>query len=653
MLNYQTLNEALFDNASDQRTVTYIEGRDDEQVITYAQLYERALAMLGRLQQLGLEPGDELIILTRSNPDFIDAFWGAVLGGIVPVPVAVGISDEHRAKLYKIFGKLQRPWLFTDADNLARLKKFAESHDMSGDYTWLEQRTLKLDELQGEPPAGKPHTPKAEDVAFIQFSSGSTSDPKGVVLTHRNILTNLNAIAEGAGYTEQDISLSWMPLTHDMGLIGFHLNMVACNMSQCLIPTDLFSRRPLIWWQKASEKKATVLCSPNFGYKHFLKALGDKKLDGVDLSHVRVLYNGAEPISVTLIEQFMDVMQEYGLRREVMFTVYGLAEATLAVAFPVQGEMYRAIHLDRHQLRLDDQVTYVDTTHPDAVSFAIEGQPVQDMQVKITDEKNRALKPNHIGDVQIKGPSVTAGYYLNEQANHAALTGDGWLNTGDQGLLTENNELVITGRTKEIIFANGLNYYPHDIEHIALQCDKLELGKVVAFGVRQPDQQEDELLIFILHRGDLNDFLGLSREVTHIINEQTGLDIAHMIPVKRIPKTTSGKLQRRLLGDDYLKGEYDEVLRELKQLDTAAHAGEDSDLSPTEQEVMSICHEVLKEKQLHLHDNFFDVGISSLALAEIHQRIDDKHPGLIDVVDLFEYQTIAEVSALIDQKKGS
>ncbi len=653
MLNYQTLNEALIGNASDQRTVTYIEGRDSEQVISYRQLHEQALRMLGRLQTAGLKAGDELIILTRSNPDFIAVFWGAVLGGIVPVPVAVGISDEHRSKLYKIFNKLERPWLFTDAENLERLKKFAEAHEMASDYAFVEQRTLLQDQLEQHYETGQPHTPQPDDVAFIQFSSGSTSDPKGVVLTHRNILTNLNAIAEGAGYTDTDISLSWMPLTHDMGLIGFHLNMVACNMSQCLIPTELFSRRPLIWWQKASEKQATVLCSPNFGYKHFLKALGDKKLDDIELSHVRVLYNGAEPISVTLIEQFLETMQDYGLRREVMFTVYGLAEATLAVAFPLQGEMYRAVHLDRHKLRLDDQITYVDTTHPDAVSFAIEGPPVRDMQIKITDEHNGTLPGNHIGDVQIKGPSVTAGYYRNEEANHAALTGDGWLNTGDQGFLTENNELVITGRTKEIIFANGLNYYPHDLENIALQCEQLELGKVVAFGVRQPNEQEDELLIFILYRGDFAEFLPLAREVTHIINEQTGLDIAHVIPVKRIPKTTSGKLQRRLLGDDYLKGEFDSVLQALQQQDNALHAGEDDDLNPTEREIKTICDEVLTDKPLHLHDNFFDVGISSLALAEIHQRIDDKHPGLIDVVDLFEYQTIAELAAFMDQKRAS
>ena len=650
MLSFTTLTEALEKNSNANRTVTYIEGKESEKAVTYAELYQRALGMLHHFQQRGLKPGDELIIFLRNNEKFIDAFWGALFGGIIPVPVAVGISEEHRSKLYKIFNKLQRPYIFTDQENLTRLKQFAFDNESKKEFELLNSKTVLVEDVSNLEMDGNIHKASPDDVAFIQFSSGSTSDPKGVVLTHKNILTNLNAIAEGANYTEDDVSLSWMPLTHDMGLIGFHLNMIACNMSQCLIPTDLFSRRPLLWLQKASEKKATVLCSPNFGYKHFLKALGNKKLEDVDLSQVRVCYNGAEPISVNLIEQFLETTAEYGFRREAMFTVYGLAEATLAVAFPKQGEDYRSICLDRHQLRMGNAVVEVPTEHADMVGFAVEGCPVKDIEIKITDENNQLLTDNHIGDVQIKGASVTGGYYLNEEANHAALTGDGWLNTGDQGFL-KNGELIITGRTKEIIFANGQNYYPHDIEHIALYSNKLELGKVVAFGQRQDEEQTDELLIFILHRGELGEFIALAKEVTHIINEQTGLEVNHVIPVKRIPKTTSGKIQRRLLGDAYAKGEYDEVIAEMERLNEVAHAGEDDEMTTTEQEVNQICIEVLKDKKLHLNDNFFDVGISSLALAEIHQRIDDVYPGLIDVVDLFEYQTIVEVSAFIDGKK--
>lgn len=650
MLNFDTLADALEQNNRSDRTVTYIEGKDVEKVVSYQQLHQRALGMLFHLQQRGLQAGDELIVLTRNNEKFIDAYWGAIFGGVVPVPVAVGISDEHRSKLYRIFSKLKNPYVYTDTDNLDRLKTFAHDNNRIDEFTHLRQRTLLIEEISDLDNKGSRHQSRPDDVAFIQFSSGSTSDPKGVVLTHRNITTNINAITIAANQTEDDISLSWMPLTHDMGLIGFHLNMIACNISQCLIPTDLFSRRPLLWLQKASEKKATVLCSPNFGYKHFLKALGSKKLENVDLSNVRMCYNGAEPISVNLIEQFLSTTAEYGFKREAMFTVYGLAEATLAVAFPEPGVSYRAVHVDRHKLRVDDEVSFVNADHADAVSFAVEGKMVMDVEVKITDRNNKTLPDNHIGDIQIKGLSVTQGYYLNEEANHAAFTGDGWLNVGDQGFLN-NSELVITGRTKEIIFANGQNYYPHDIEHIALHSDRLELGKVVAFGQRKDKEQVDELLIFILHRGDLTDFINLSKEVARIISEQSGLEVSHIIPVKRIPKTTSGKIQRRLLGDAYINGEYDDVLAEITKLDESSHAGKEDDMTATEQQISDICKEVLADKVLHLDDDFFEAGISSLALAEIHQRIDDIYPDLLDIVDLFEYQTIRQVAAFMDKKK--
>lgn len=652
MPRFETLIDALEQHATDDRSLTYIEGKEIEKTITFKELHQRALGMLHHFQQQRLKPGDELIIFLRNNEKFLDAFWGAILGGIVPVPVAVGISDEHRSKLYKIFNKLQRPFIFTDEENLQRLKKFADANDLTKEYERLQEKAVLVETISDLNKPGKKHLSQADDVAFIQFSSGSTSDPKGVVLTHRNLILNVLAKGAAGGYTRNDVSLSWMPLTHDMGLIGFHINMIVCFMHHCIMDTDLFSRRPLLWLQKVSEKKATVICSPNFGYKHFLKALGDKQLPDVDLSCVRIILNGAEPISTRLCDEFLERMSSCKLKHNSMLPVYGLAEATLAVSFPKWGQDYRAVHLDRHALRTGDKVTFLDASHQDAVSFPIVGFPVPDMEIRIGDIEGNVFDEDRVGSILIKGPTVTQGYYDDPQATRAVMTPDGWLDTGDLGFIT-NGELVITGRKKEIIFANGQNYYPHDIENIALQCDKLELGKVVAFGVRQPDAEEDELLIFILHRGDLTDFLDIAREVTHIINEQTGLQIAHVIPIKRIPKTTSGKLQRRLLGDDYLNGEYTAVLQKLQQQDDRAHAGEDDDLSPTEQEVKAVCDAVLKDKQLHLHDNFFDVGISSLALAEIHQRLDDRHPGLIDVVDLFEYQTIAEISAFMDEKKSA
>lgn len=650
MKKYSTLAETLVAESAGDRGITFIEGKQDHRQLSYADLYVRALMLLHDFQQTGVKSGDQMIILHKDNQSFIEGFWACLLGGIVPVPVAVGISDEHRAKLFRIFNKLERPHLYTFEENFGRLESFAEQHSLRESLQVVRNKTTISDQLKDHEQQGQPHAVNPEDIAFIQFSSGSTSEPKGVVLTHKNIVTNINAIFQRAKFTSDDIAFSWMPLTHDMGLIGFHLVFLYAGISQCSMPTELFSRRPLLWLEKVSEIGATVSSSPNFGYKHFLKALGNKKLEGVDLSRLRLIFNGAEPISVDLCDQFLDVMQAYNLPRESMYTVYGLAEATLAVALPEPGELYRAVYLDRHMIRAGDQVKYLTQSDADGVAYPIEGKPVENMEVKITDEKNSNLPSDHIGQVQIRGGSVTAGYYLDEEVNREALTGDGWLNTGDLGFLTNDGELVITGREKDIIFANGLNYYPHDIEAVALQLQELELGKVVAYGMRRPNADTDDLLMFILFRADLQDFIGIVRDVTRHINEQTGLQVNQVIPVNRIPKTTSGKLQRRLLADAYTNGEYDAAIAEIDKLLAAAHEQQSGDLSPTEARLKSICDELIKDKNVNIKDNLFEMGISSLTLMEIHQQIDDTWPGVVDITDLFDNQSIAEVSAFIDSK---
>ncbi len=642
-----TLVETLQQQADSDRTITYIEAADKEVIITYADLYERALHKLNALQQRGLTAGDECIIFLRSNETFIDIYWACILGGIIPVPIAVGISDEHRSKLFKIFEKLERPYLYTTEDNVERLQQYAEDNNLSAAYKTIKEKTLLVSEIESKE-KGEIHEPSPDDLAFIQFSSGSTSDPKGVMLTHKNIMTNINAIIKDGLYTDADISFSWMPLTHDMGLIGFHLNMLACRINQCLMATDLFSRRPLLWMQKVSDKKATVLCSPNFGYKHFLKSLSKKPLENIDLSCVRIIYNGAEPISIDLCDSFLDTMKDYGLKRETMFTVYGMAEATLAVSFPVPGEEYRAVHVDRHQLNMGEKIKFIDETSQDVLSFAIVGKPVLDCKVRIADKEN-ILADETVGSIQISGPNVTQGYYKNEEANHATITSDGWLDTGDLGFMYKD-ELIITGRAKDIIFANGLNYYPHDLEDLLLNIDGLELGKVVVFGVWNEKLQRDELIIFILYRADIKDFIILAKQASRVLNEQAGLDIDHVIPVKRIPKTTSGKVQRRILGDAYSNGDYVEVLSEIEKLTQSQKTTTDENLTPLQQELKTICDSVIEVGSLGVNDNFFESGISSLTLAEIHQQIDDRYPGQVDVVDLFEYQTIIELAEFMQEK---
>ena len=649
MSSFTTLIEALEQHSTDERSLTFIEGKETESTITFKQLHQRALGMLHHFQKLGLKPGDELIIFLRNNETFLYAFWGAIFGGIIPVPIAVGISDEHRSKLYKIYNKLQRPYIFTDGDNLERLKKYADENNLASDFAKLKETTVLAEKMTDLSQQGEKHNAQEDDVCFIQFSSGSTSDPKGVVLTHKNLVLNVLAKGAAGGYTKDDISLSWMPLTHDMGLIGFHINMIACYMHHSIMATDLFSRRPGLWLQKVSEKRATVICSPNFGFKHFLKALGDKEMSGMELSCVRVILNGAEPISTRLCDEFLERLAPYGLKHSSMFPVYGLAEATLAVAFPKWGQDYRAVHVDRHKLKVADKVTYLEEDTADTLSFPIVGFAVPDMNIRIGDLEGNAFAEDTIGSILISGPTVTQGYYYDEEATKAVMTPNGWLDTGDLGFM-HNDELVITGRSKEIIFAHGQNYYPHDLESILIHSESIELGKVAVYGLWEEKLQRDELLVFIIFRGDLKDFVPLAKKVSHTLNEQAGLEVDYVIPVNRIPKTTSGKFQRRILSDAFEKGEYDSVLKEIESLTQPHETTSDESLSPLQLELKEICNSVIEDHSLDVNDNFFESGISSLVLAEIHQKIDDRYPDKVDVVDLFEYQTIIDLAEFLQEK---
>ncbi|HEX5651168.1 MAG TPA: non-ribosomal peptide synthetase [Steroidobacteraceae bacterium] len=649
IIKYQTLPEMLDERARGDGAIVYLEGEGAEKRLTLANLRRRALGILHHLQRAGARPGDFLILHVPSNEQFIDAYWACLYGGVVPVPVAVGISDEHKHKLLRIAKLLGTPLLYTDRKLHDRLAAFAEAQDESSTWRTLGSRTFLTDSLDDISQPGTPAALTADQTAFIQFSSGSTSEPKGVVLTHRNILANAEGARQAAGFSEDDVSLSWMPLTHDMGLIGFHLMMMYSGVRQHLMPTDLFVRRALLWLKWCSEKRVTLTCSPNFGYRHCLRALGDKTLDAHDLSSVRLIFNGAEPISVELAEEFLDRLAPYGLPRTAMYPVYGLAEASLAVSFPKPGSMYRYVTVDRRSLAVGTPARLVEPTDPTALKLMCEGTPIAFTSVKLVDDAGAEVPAGAVGHLLMRGDNVTQGYFRNPEANAAAITADGWLRTGDLALEHEG-ELYVTGRSKEIIFVNGQNYYPHDLEALLQAEAGLELGKVVATGARGRDGETDELVLFVLHRGSVADFLPLATRAMHLVNEHAGVEVARVVAVKRIPKTTSGKLQRTALAQAYEDGEFAAEMAEFDRAWAESHGHGRAAKGRIERELKAIVDDAMPGKHVDIDDNLFDVGASSLTLLQVHEKIDALYPNAVDLTELFDYPTISQLAKHLEEK---
>jgi tyrocidine synthetase-3 len=550
------LFDALVKSSTGNNGITFVDNNGDY-FLSYNELYKKSVGIAGSLKGK-INPADnEIIILLDKNREFVPVFWACIAAGIKAVPVGVGNSDEHKLKLFNIWDSLISPYIVTNRTIFENIKAFAEQNGLKRTFDEIKYKIIYYEDIYDT------HTYSYEiieenDIAFIQFSSGSTGLPKGVILSHKNLLITISADIRRSEINSDDSFLSWFPLTHDMGLIGWHLAPLVADINQVLIETSLFVRRPALWMDKTSEHKSTILCTPNFGLKHFISFT--KKLDNADwdLSKVRIVANGAEPISPKLCESFLNALMPYGLKHTTMTPGYGLAEIGLIASMSDYKTNYETIHLDRTKLNIGEKISETNESSTDCLSFVCEGEFIPEMEVKITDNDGTRLLEEHTGHILLKGESVTIGYYNNSTATKRAIK-NGWLDTGDLGFL-KNNKLYLTGRSKELIIINGYNYYPHDIERVCLVIEELDLGKIVAAGAYEESLDQEALLIFVYFKSTLEKFIELSLKIKEIVLKSVGLNVYKVIPVKKIPKTTSGKVQRFVLLENYKRGEFNDVL---------------------------------------------------------------------------------------------
>ena len=642
-----TLVEALTAWSDEEKKgITFIPNSQDEVFLSYAALYRDATQMLEGLHYFGVCSGNEVVFQLTDVKQFVTMFWACVMGGMVPVPLSPGFNRNYRLKLAKILQELESPYILSNRATFESLKKYFDE-DVSPIFSSMESRYLVIEEL-GERQGSVPiEMSKPEAPAFIQYSSGSTGTPKGVVLSHHNLICNINAIINAAGIRPNDRSLSWMPLTHDMGLIGFHLTPLLLGVDQVLMTTSVFLRNPLSWLEKASRHGATVLSSPNFGYRHLLDKISDKRYDW-NLSSVRLIFNGAEPISADLCHEFLQLLRPYGLREEAMFPVYGLAEASLAVSFPPPTEPLRVHIIQQTQ---DHRVQVLEEGRGQGLKCVDLGFPVPHCEVRICNDSDEDEPENVIGHIQIRGPNVTAGYYRLPDATREVFTDDGWFRTGDLGFRREGR-IIVTGRIKNVIFNNGKNYYAHDLEWAAEEIDGVGPGKVAVCGIICDHTRRVDIVTFVQFRGNLEKFAPTALVIKKRLNRHFGLELSSILPVGRIPKTTSGKPRHFLLEQRFREGQFEEIRQELLEL--LARLERERIVMPPktslQKELARLWREALSVDQIGLDDNFFELGGDSIKAGNLSLMVADHFQIRLKVRHVFEYQTLEEMAAFLAQQ---
>ena len=525
---------------------------DHPEEITYRSLKQGAEAVAAGLRQKDLEPGQTVAIMLPTSREYFFSFFGILLGGGIPVPLYPPVRptqiEEHLRRHRGILGNAQATMLITvpEAQQLARLLK-AQVEGLRSVVT-VQELTSGAGEFNALPL-------QPQDIAFLQYTSGSTGDPKGVVLTHANLLANIRAMGEAVQADSTDVFVSWLPLYHDMGLIGawFGSLYYACQM--VLMSPLAFLARPEQWLWTIHRHRGTLSPSPNFGYELCLRKIDDRDIKGLDLSSWRIAFNGAEPVSPETVQHFSERFRHYGFRPKAMTPVYGLAESSVGLAFPPLDRGPVIDRIRREPLISSGQAVPALETDTKALRFVACGRPLPGHQIRIVDPTDRELPERQEGRLQFRGPSVTSGYFRNPGETRRLFHGD-WLDSGDLAYMA-GGDVYLTSRVKDIIIRGGRNIYPYELEEAVGEIPGIRKGCVAVFGSTDPASGTERLVVLAETRETDSETHQQLR--TSIINVAVDLlamppDDVVIAPSHTVLKTSSGKIRRAASREFYEQG---------------------------------------------------------------------------------------------------
>jgi acyl-CoA synthetase (AMP-forming)/AMP-acid ligase II len=565
MDNFRSLVALLARRAADQgddRAYVFVSDRGTEEAaLSFRQLHDSASALASRLTAVA-RPGDRAILVFPPGIEFMVAFFGCLMAGIVAVPMMMPRRNSARDSSAAILANCAPAVALTTS-------AFALRNDLQMRFAQENIHWIEVDLAAHADATVDLPEPEPDDIAFLQYTSGSTSEPKGVMVSHANLLANLEMIRLALGNTRQSTYVNWVPLYHDMGLILNALQALYVGATCVLMAPNAFMQRPLGWLRAISHYRAEVACSPNFGFDLCVNRYRADQMQGIDLSSLKIALNGAEPVHADTIARFIETFVPHGFDPRAIYPAYGMAEATLLISAGRRGGGHVTRSVSRATLQAHAAEAPAD---PDDEQVLVGcGRALSGERIAIVEPDSHVrLAADHVGEIWISGANVARAYWRNDSATrenlNATIAGeDGpWLRTGDLGFLDDNGELFVTGRIKDLIIIRGINHYPQDIERTVQSLDAgLRENCGAAFAV--PDESGEESLVIVQevdrtarHTIDAEDIKGQIREAVADSHELSARHVTLIRP-GALPKTTSGKIQRKLARRLWLDGGLEEI----------------------------------------------------------------------------------------------
>ncbi|WP_445627530.1 SDR family NAD(P)-dependent oxidoreductase [Nostoc sp. DSM 114167] len=637
--NWRTLSEVLIDAAKYEQGITYIKNDETEYFQTYKDLYNDALSILDGLYQRGLKLGDKVILQIGRSQDFIPALWACFLGGIIPAPLSIApnydIKNAAVKKLENVWQILDKPIILSDCELISEIEKLTTQSHLK------ELRVVSIDDLRSHQSLSNQQSadelPNLAplDPALLLFTSGSTGLPKGVMLHHRNLLSMSAGTVRMNNFTQQEVTLNWMPLDHVGAIVFLGIMAVDLACHQIHVPIELILRQPLKWLDLIQKHQATISWAPNFAFSLINQHAQELNQSCYDLSSIKFLVNAGEQVSVKTIRLFLELLEKHQLRDRVIKPAFGMTESCSGITW--------SAGLSKDELIEEN-------------SFVSLGQPIPGATIRIIDQEKNVLPEGEIGRLQMKGPSVTEGYYNNPELNQEVFQDGGWFTTGDLGYL-HNGELVITGREKQEIIINGINYFAHEIETTIEELDGVAISYTAAFAVFDQNRETDLLVItFSPESNNLEHSVKLVRQIRSHLTQKVGIAPAYVIPLEAelVPKTSIGKVQKAKLKKDFEQGLFSDRIQAINESLASDRQNNPSlPQSENERQIAAVWCEVLQLSSVGLHDNFFELGGHSLHLIRVQNQLEKLFGRQLPIAEMFKNSTVATLAHFLTEESNS